>query len=722
MIRHWSLQKRLTLAACTAALVPMVALSLVSYYQAEKSLQQGAERQLEAIGQRQADAITTYLQQIDGQVRTFSENLAVIHAAGAFAEAIDSLSTDVSTRAVREYFRVPFLSTYREQTGSTITVDHLVDGMDATAIAMQHRYIATNRHPLGSKHELLSGGETAYDQLHARYHPMLRSYLETFGYYDIFLVDVASDRIVYSVFKELDFGTQLDGGPWHESGIARVYRAARQATAGSIVWEDYRPYTPSYEAPASFIATPIIDGTGQRTAVAIFQMPLDRISNVMCVAAGLGDTGESYLIGGDHRLRSDTRLDPEGHSVAACFADDIRLEGADVDRALGGSAGVMPTRNYLGNAVISAYRSIPTHDGRWAVITQMSRDEALAAAHDIRDYALLGTMVAAGLVAVLMYLLLGRTARRLRSVAVRVQRTNDQIDAAATQVRESAATSAAGASRQSTEIEEAAAGLQELTATAAGSQEQAGVAEAALQTADVATTAASEGCGELASQLEGLRGASSSMAAIIKDIQAIAFQTNLLALNAAVEAARAGDAGLGFAVVAGEVRALARRCADAASSTTTLIERTQNIAVTSVAAGSQMGERMKEIIAAMAAARAALQDVSAGSQRQRSGIEAISTTTAELEEIGRESATAAEANASLGEMVADQIRELQGMVAQLRMLIDGRAATGSAFQPQDKRPTARLEDAAFATPQDPRAMREATAVMSSSSRQSGDPC
>ncbi len=677
MMRTWSLQKRLTLAACATALVPMAVLSLMSYRAAATSLQQGVERQLEAIGQRQADAISSYLAQIDGQVRTFADDLAVKTAAAEFTAAVSGLSTGVSAQPVRDYFTGPFRNTYRAQTGSSVAVERLVAGMDPIALAMQHRYIATNPHPLGSKHELLSAGQTDYDDLHARYHPMLRSYLETFGYYDIFLVDIASDRIVYSVFKELDFGTRLDGGPWHESGIARVYRAARRAAEDAIVWEDYRPYTPSYEAPASFIATPVYDATGERIAVAIFQMPLDRITAVMASDAGLGETGESYLVGEDRLLRSDTRIDPENYSVAASFASGKRLEGNDIDQALGGSAGVMTTANYLGTPVISAYRSIPTHTGRWAVITQMSRDEALSAARAVRDYALLGTALAAGLVAVLMYVLLGRTAGRLRAVASSVKNTNDQIGVAATQVRTSAAASAAGASRQTAGIEESAASLQELTATATSSQEQAGVAEAAVHSAEAATTAASAGCSELAGQLEELRSASTSMAAIIKDIESIAFQTNLLALNAAVEAARAGDAGRGFAVVAEEVRALAGRCADAARSTTELIERTQSIAGTSVGAGAAMGERMHEITASMAQARAALQDVSAGSDNQRSGIEAISTTINELEEIGRESAAAAEENAGLGEQVARQIGDLQQMVAQLSALIDG-AASDSA--------------------------------------------
>ena len=162
---------------------------------------------------------------------------------------------------------------------------------------------------------------SAYSKRHAEIHPIVRSYLEKFGYYDIFLVDHQTGHIVYSVFKELDFATSLKDGPYSNTNFARVFKkAARASQKDFVVLEDYEEYTPSYEAPASFIASPIFNGD-KKVGVAIFQMPLDRINKLMTQREGLGQTEETYLIGPDKLMRSDSYLDPQNHSVKASWAN-----------------------------------------------------------------------------------------------------------------------------------------------------------------------------------------------------------------------------------------------------------------------------------------------------------------------------------------------------------------------------------------------------------------
>jgi len=131
------------------------------------------------------------------------------------------------------------------------------------------------------KHQLDSAGSSLYGGLHKKYHPAMRKYLEKFGFYDIFLIDDETGHIVYSVFKEVDFATSLLTGPYKDTNFAREFSAASQADEKDFVkLVDFEPYYPSYNAPASFIASPISNGS-RRVGVLVFQRPIDRINAIM---------------------------------------------------------------------------------------------------------------------------------------------------------------------------------------------------------------------------------------------------------------------------------------------------------------------------------------------------------------------------------------------------------------------------------------------------------
>ena len=80
-------------------------------------------------------------------------------------------------------------------------------------MVLQNLYIQANNNAMASKHLLDAADDgSTYSQLHKRYHPPLREFLERFGFYDIFLVDSESGNIIYSVYKELDYATSLLDG------------------------------------------------------------------------------------------------------------------------------------------------------------------------------------------------------------------------------------------------------------------------------------------------------------------------------------------------------------------------------------------------------------------------------------------------------------------------------------------------------------------------------
>ena len=169
--------------------------------------------------------------------------------------------------------------------------------LDDDSIFHQYNYIEANKHELGKENQLLrpsaSLDKSKYSELHTQYHPVIDSYREVFGYYDVFLVDATTGRIVYTAFKELDFTTSLKDGPYANTNLGRCYRIIRdKATPGFVGMVDYEAYNDA----AGFLGSPIYSGN-ELIGVLLFQIPIDRIEAVMSERTGLGETGETYAVG-----------------------------------------------------------------------------------------------------------------------------------------------------------------------------------------------------------------------------------------------------------------------------------------------------------------------------------------------------------------------------------------------------------------------------------------
>ncbi|MGH8679341.1 MAG: HAMP domain-containing protein, partial [Burkholderiales bacterium] len=315
----------------------------------------------------------------------------------------------------------------------------------------QERYIAGNPYPVGAKDNLVTHKDgTAYDTAHALYHPQFRRMIQRFGYYDLFLIDARSGHIVYTVFKETDYATRLGDGPYRGSNLAELFSRALKSPATEFCeLVDYRPYSPSYAAPAAFIAAPIYDGVSKIGVLAV-QVPIDEINRVMTGERnwrreGLGESGETYLVGDDFLMRSDSRFlieDPEGfHRALAEFKrpqserDAIRRLGTTIltlpvksdaaQDALLGNTGTRIIRDYRDIPVLSSYAPLNIPGLHWVLLSEIDESEDFAPVAALRQRVLL-----AGLALVLPVLGLGallaggfaRPAKRLLAGVERVRR------------------------------------------------------------------------------------------------------------------------------------------------------------------------------------------------------------------------------------------------------------------------------------------------------------
>lgn len=253
--------------------------------------------------------------------------------------------------------------------------------------------------------------------------------------------------------------------------------------------------------------------------------------------------------------------------------------------------------------------------------------------------------------------------RNLGKVAV----TSRQVSSASTEIAASSRSLADAAVRQARSVERATGDLTTLTqqtadAAAAAEQAHCMAAETRTQCQD-----GSRAAGELASAVDRIREASEATAAIIRDINEIAFQTHLLALNAAVEAARAGEAGRGFAVVAEEVRALASRSKQAAQMTESLIKGAISLSVQGAETSQTVRKTLGGIVDSSDRLARSLGTISATSREQDSRIAAVVQVVKEVDGLTQQNAASAEEASHTGQELSAQASALEALVSEFSL-------------------------------------------------------
>lgn len=402
--KQFSIRTRLQIMLLVASLGSIAVVGLFSWLKARDILLERVASQLTTERASKAYQIEEYFRDLDQWIETLCENRMVVQAMQEFDAAFEKLREqpveEHETEAVRDYYEKEFLprlaknidgepafETYRPNTSE--------------AVHLQNLYLAANPHPVGSKGDLESTGDSSdYDRVHARYQRLLQSMIKRMGFYDLFLIDPESGDIVYSVYKETDFGTSLLNGPYRNSNLAELFRKVRDdPDRGAVQIVDYQFYRPSYNAPAAFIGGSIYDGN-RRIGILVAQLPVEDINAVLTGGkgwekSGLGKTGETYLVGSDLLLRSasrgfienkesfleslrQSRLKESTVELIAQVGTPILLQPVDTEAAREALRGESDTRTVdgRGGRVLSSYAPLAIPGVGWAIISEMSVDEA----------------------------------------------------------------------------------------------------------------------------------------------------------------------------------------------------------------------------------------------------------------------------------------------------------------------------------------------------------
>ncbi len=353
------------------ALVTGASLALAGYVASSSIVNSQAEQRLASAATNARSALEAYLSEVAEDLTLFAGRAEIAADIDLFSGAMRSLS-----------------------------------GQGDPTELLQDAYITQNPNPAGEKLLLDTSDKLpVYDLHHRALHADFRDLLQKRGYYDIFLFDTDLNN-VYTVFKEADFATNFaeGGGPWADTDLGKVVRAALAGEEGQVFLTDFAPYGPSAGTPASFIATPVMD-QGFLIGVLAFQMPTALIGEVLGRTLGLGASGEVFLVGQDGLVRNDVPFTPENDVMTLSLAGDV------VTSSLTGTVASGLISHHNGSPYVAASEPLSFGGVNWAVVALESQADIAAPSVSLRNTMLIIGVVLLALAAVAS-ILIARTITR----------------------------------------------------------------------------------------------------------------------------------------------------------------------------------------------------------------------------------------------------------------------------------------------------------------------
>jgi len=402
------MRRTLAITLIGVSLLATLLLGLLNFLGARGLLNGVVDDQLQA-------AAAARTQAIDNQLIVFKSSIAAVAQDESITEALLALSAGydeleaapvaLNPEQVAEleaYYQAEVIEPVTAAGGDVPPLEELIPGSPAGQY-LQYQYVVANDLPPEERRTFAAvDDDSSYTAAHRRYHGPIAETASTLNVDDLLLIARGEDGVVvYSTDKRIDFGTSLvDDAFAHTELATAVLEDLAAVPAGDAVLVDLEPYLPAGDQPRMFVAAAVRDDSRVVGAVAA-EVPVKRINEITSAGGewegiGLGKTGETYVVGRDSLMRSDSRRwteDPEAYLAAvsdAGYSDDVTaaiarhgstasaqpVETEAVAEALNGKEVLSLEDNYLGDTTVTVAQPLGTDDLGWVVVAGLAESEA----------------------------------------------------------------------------------------------------------------------------------------------------------------------------------------------------------------------------------------------------------------------------------------------------------------------------------------------------------
>jgi class 3 adenylate cyclase len=428
-ISRMSIRSKLLITLVIFGAAAVAGTAWIGYFNAKRSLTEAAMNQLTGIRRSRAYHVESYFRTIRNHATTLSEDRMFIAAMEEFRDAfrkLDKPQPPEVISAVQNSYRNVFYPQLTRFVPGRGGPEQYFPTTQA-AYHAQYHFVVQNPFPWKQRDRLEDSRDASdYARVHRLYHRPLRKVVRSFGYYDLMLVEPETRSVVYTVAKEPDFGTNLVGGPFRDTGLSKiVQRCSETNNPNDVFFADFVSYEPSLGAPALFVCSPIFNGP-KRAGILVMQLSnveFDRVvsGNRGWERDGLGQSGDCGIVGSDFLMRTTARTfaeNPERHLAVmrargvpedklarmkafgtTILQQNVRLPS--VELALQGKEGTLEQLGSAGRSSFVSYMPLRVEGLNWSLAARIDKAEALAGAEKLKRQSLLWSLPLLGIAGLL---------------------------------------------------------------------------------------------------------------------------------------------------------------------------------------------------------------------------------------------------------------------------------------------------------------------------------